>query len=148
MGWEELAKRIEDLGKLKAEVGWQDTAKYPDGTPVALVAQTHEYGSPSRHVPPRPIVRPTILAEKREWSDSMGKGVKAVAQGKRSPLQVIQAVGELAAGDVRKAITQVNSPALAESTVASRKRRGLEPNKPLQATGLMLTSCTSIVKEK
>lgn len=148
MGWEDLVKRVEALGKLKTEVGWQDTAKYPNGTPVALVAQTQEYGSPARHIPPRPMVRPTILAEKRAWSDSMGQGVKAVAQGKRSPLQVMQAIGELAAGDVRQAITQINSPVLADSTKASRKRRGLEPNKPLQATGLMLTTCTSIVKEK
>lgn len=148
MGWKDLAKRVEALGRLKAEVGWQDTAKYPDGTPVALVAQTHEFGSPSRRIPPRPMVRPTILAEKRTWSDTMGQGVKAVAQGTRSPLQVMQAIGELAAGDVRLTITQINSPALTERTKAARKRRGLEPEKSLQATGLMLATCTSIVKEK
>lgn len=147
-GLQDLIKRVEELGKLKAEVGWQDTAKYPDGTPVALVAQTHEFGSPARRIPPRPIVRPTILAEKRHWSDTMGQGVKAVAQGSRSPLQVMEAIGELAAGEVRQTITQVNSPPLAESTKSARRRRGLEPAKPLQATGLMLTSCTSIVKEK
>lgn len=147
-GLQALIKQVEALGKLKAEVGWQDTAKYPDGTPVALVAQTHEYGSPARSIPPRPVVRPTILAEKRNWSDTMGLGVKAVVQGSRSPLQVMEAIGELAAGEVRQAITQVNSPPLKERTKAARKRRGLEQEKPLQATGLMLTSCTSIVKEK
>lgn len=147
-GWKDLAKQVEMLGRLKAEVGWQDTAKYPDGTPVALVAQTHEYGSPARRIPPRPMVRPTILAEKNTWSGAMGQGVKAVMQGTRTPLQVMQAIGELAAGDVRLAITQINGPTLATSTKMARKRRGLETEKPLQATGLMLASCTSIVKEK
>jgi len=147
-GLSELIKQVEALGKLKAEVGWQDTARYENGTPVALVAQTQEFGSPKRRIPPRPMVRPTILAQKKVWSDSMGLGVKAVAQGTRSPLQVMQAIGELAAGDVRMTITQINSPPLAESTKAGRVRRGLEPAKPLQATGLMLATCTSIVKEK
>lgn len=147
-GIADLIKRVQEMGKLKAEVGWQDTAKYPDGIPVALVAQTQEYGSPARHIPPRPFVRPTVSAEKGSWSRQMGIGVKAVANGTRVPLQVFTAIGELAAGDVRMTITQISSPPLAESTKKSRAARGLEPEKPLQATGLMLSTCTSIVKEK
>lgn len=147
-GLDKLIKQIEAMGKLQTEVGWLDTAKYPDATPVALVAQTQEYGSPARHVPPRPFVRPTIAEQRDEWSRQMGLGVKAVTSGGRTPEQVFTAIGELAAGNVRQSITQVNSPPLEESTIAGRVRRGLEPHKPLQATGLMLTSCTSIVKEK
>lgn len=147
-GIADLIKRVQEMGKLKAEIGWQDTAKYPDGTPVAIVAQTQEYGSPARHIPPRPFVRPTVSSEKGNWSRQMGLGVKAVANGIRDPLQVFTAIGELAAGDVRMTITQISSPPLAESTKKARSARGLEPEKPLQATGLMLSTCTSIVKEK
>ncbi|QLX25058.1 hypothetical protein HV271_09645 [Citrobacter freundii] len=147
-GLDELVKRVQEMGRLKADVGWMDTARYPDGTPVALVAQTQEYGSPARHIPPRPFVRPTIASEKESWSRQMGIGVKAVANGIRDPLQVFTAIGELAAGDVRMTITQISSPPLADSTKKARAARGLEPDKPLQATGLMLSTCTSIVKEK
>lgn len=147
-GLDELVKRVEAIGKMHAEVGWMDAARYPDGTPVALVAPTQEYGSPARRIPPRPFVRPTVAAESGAWSRTMGHGVRAVAAGTRSAEQVFTALGELAAGDVRMTITQISSPPLAESTKESRASRGLEPDKPLQATGLMLASCTSIVKEK
>jgi len=33
--------------------------KYEDGTSVSLVAHTHEYGSPSKKIPARPLFRPT-----------------------------------------------------------------------------------------
>ncbi|QLY03707.1 MULTISPECIES: hypothetical protein [Citrobacter] len=148
-GLDELVKRVQEMGRLKAEVGWQDTAKYLDtGVPVALVAQTHEFGSPAQRIPPRPFVRPTIAEEGASWSREMGRGVKAVANGLRTPIDVLQAVGELAAGDVRMTITQVNSPALKESTQKARSAKGFEPSKPLQETGEMRASCTSIVKEK
>ncbi|EHE2701359.1 TPA: hypothetical protein RHY09_001142 [Escherichia coli] len=147
-GLDELVKRVQEMGRLKAEVGWMDTAKYPDGTPVALVAQTQEYGSPARHIPPRPFVRPTVAAEKGNWSRQMGIGVRAVASGAHSAEQVFVAIGELADGDVRMTITQISSPPLEDSTQNARAARGLEPEKPLQATGLMLASCTSLVKEK
>ena len=145
-GIADLIKRVQEMGKLKSEIGWQDTAKYPDGTPVALVAQTQEYLVTSGGV--RSFVRPTIASEKGNWSRQMGIGVKAVANGTRVPLQVFTTIGELAAGDVRMTITQISSPPLADSTKRARAARGLEPEKPLQATGLMLSTCTSIVKEK
>lgn len=147
-GLQTLMKKVEEMGKFQAEVGWLDSAKYPDGTPVALVAQTQEYGSTKQHIPPRPFVRPTIAAQNNEWSRQMGLGVRAVARGNITPVNVFTAIGELAAGDVRQTITSITSPPLEESTKKARAREGLETEKPLQATGLMLASCTSVVKEK
>ena len=40
-------------------VGIDNGAQYEDGTSVALVAVVHEYGSPSRNIPARPLFRPT-----------------------------------------------------------------------------------------
>jgi len=40
-------------------VGISGDIKYPDGTSVSLVAMVHEYGSPSRGIPARPLFRPT-----------------------------------------------------------------------------------------
>lgn len=191
-GLEELMKRVQEMGRLHTEVGWLDTAKYEDGTPVAYVASIQEFGGTANikagqvtihrsvnkktgelknggkftakakanlstthnkkaHtivIPPRPFMRTTIVEQKNSWSEKARQGFKAVSLGVKTPLQVMTALGELAAGDVRMKITQINSPPLKNSTYYSRKRRGLEPNKPLQATGLMLSTCTSIVKEK
>lgn len=145
MGWRELSKELKELGKLRASVGWHETAKYDDGTPVALVATTHEYGSIKQGIPPRPVVRPTIQEKSREWSYHAGQGFKAVADGRMTPLQVMTALGEAAAGDVRMTISEIQSPPLRESTVSRRVREGFHPDKPLVRSGLMLTTCTSEV---
>lgn len=148
MGWRELAKQLGELGKLRASIGWHDTAKYPDGTPVAVAAVSAEYGNVKKNVPPRPIVRPTIESQSKEWSRLAGEGVKAIASGTRTAEQVITAIGEKAAGDVRHKITRIDSPPLAESTQRTRERQGYKPDKPLVRSGLMLSTCTSEVEKK
>lgn len=148
MGWKETAKQLELLGKYFASVGWHDTAKYPDGTQVAVAAVSAEYGNVKMNVPPRPIVRPTIEQQSAEWSRQAALGIKAVAMGTRTAEQVITALGELAAGDVRHTITKVTSPELAESTKKRRERMGYKPDKPLVRSGLMLSTCTSEVEKK
>lgn len=143
MGWKKLSKELKELGKLRASVGWHETAKYEDGTPVALVAQTHEYGSVKAGVPPRPFVRPTIMEHSKEWAYHAGQGFKAVAAGSMTPLQVMTALGEAAAGDVRMTMSELQSPPLKESTVSRRIKEGFHPDKPLIRSGLMFTTCTS-----
>lgn len=147
MGWKDLSKRLTEIGKLRASVGWHETAKYPDGTPVAGVAATQEYGSVKKNIPPRPMVRPTIAEQRNEWSRVAGLGFKAVSQNTRTPDQVVTALGELAAGDVRQKITQIMTPELAESTKRARTRQGYKPDKPLVRSGHMLATCTSEVEK-
>lgn len=192
MGWKETAKQLELLGKYFASVGWHDTAKYPDGTPVAYIASIMEYGAEVNvqagtktvhrnvdlktgefknsgkfttkdksnfqtthaskahkiRIPPRPMMRSTIFTHSEEWSRQAALGIKAVAMGTRTAEQVIAALGELAAGDVRKRITDITSPPLAKSTQRQRARQGYKPDKPLVRSGLMLSTCTSEVEKK
>ena len=148
MGWKEISKQLTELNKLRASVGWHSTAKYPDGTPVALVASTQEYGNVKKNVPPRPTVRPAIAEDGKVWTQLAGQGIKAVALGNRTAHQVVSAIGEKAAGDVRKRIAEIMEPPLAESTQRARARQGYKPDKPLVRTGLMLSTCTSEVEKK
>ncbi|XAO54124.1 structural protein [Yersinia phage vB_YenM_P744] len=148
MGWRDVAKRLEELGKLRASVGWHDSAKYPDGTPVATAAVTQEFGSTKMNVPPRPMMRSTIGDQQKEWARQAGLGFKAVAKGSRTPEQVITALGELAAGDVRMKISQITEPPLAEETQRRRKKLGYKPDKPLVRSGHMLATCTSEIIKK
>lgn len=142
MGWQDLAKRLAELGQTETRVGWFDSARYPDGTPVALAATTQEFGSAKKRIPPRSYMRPAIAEGRAEWSAAAASGFKAVADGRYTPFQVLDAIGSAAAGSVRQKISEVNSPALKASTIAARKREGVSGTKPLVATTLMITTLT------
>lgn len=147
MAWKDLVKELEKLGKMSASVGWHPTAKYPDGTPVAMVATVMEYGNVKKRVPPRPTVRPTIAEKGKVWSQHAGQGIKAVAEGKITPFALMDLLGGEAAGDVRMAIADLTTPPLSEVTKAIRKRMGYKPDKPLVRSSLMLTTCVHEVTQ-
>lgn len=149
-----LAEISEGFVKNEAKVGWFSSAHYPDGTPVAYVALIQELGAPAVHIPPRPFIRPTIKAQRDVWAKLLRDGAKAVIKGKFTAYQVLEGVGMQSAGDIRKTITQVESPPLKESTIKARARllaskeitASLE--KPLIATRLMMNSTTNVVGPK
>lgn len=168
----EIADRLADFDGLEAKIGWFPSASYEDGTPVAQVALTNEYGAPAAGIPARPFFRPTIDEKRAEWSQSVAKGAKAVVAGRMSATQVLDAVGQKAAGDVRLAISQVRSPALSPVTLMLRKWRkegrkitgktvgeaaaavaagesnGGVSDQPLNDTGLMISTLTAVVVPK
>lgn len=142
MGWQDLAKRLAELGRVESRVGWFDSARYPDGTPVALAATAQEFGSAKKGIPPRSFMRPAINEGRAEWSAAAASGFKAVADGRYTPFQVIDAIGNAAAGSVRQKISEVNSPRLKDSTIKARQKAGIAGTKPLIATTLMITTLT------
>ena len=142
MGWRDLAKQLAELGRVETRVGWFDSARYPDGTPVALVATTQEFGSAKKGIPPRSFMRPAINEGRAEWSAAAASGFKAVADGRYTPFQIIDAIGNAAAGSVRQKISELNSPRLKDSTIKARQKAGISSTKPLVATTLMITTLT------
>lgn len=165
----EMANNLSEFDGQVAKVGWFESAQYEDGTPVAFVATIQEFGAPAARIPPRPFFRPTIDEKSQEWVDSVAKGARAVAAGRLSATQVLEAVGQKAAGDVRYTISRVNSPALSPVTLLLRKWRregkritgktvgaaaaavaaGADvsgvPSDPLRDSGYMLATLTSVV---
>lgn len=148
MGWRDVAKRIEQLGTLETRVGWFDNARYPDGTPVALVATTQEFGSAKKSIPPRSFMRPAINEGRAEWSAAAASGFKAVVDGRYTAQGVLDLIGEAAAGSVRQKISELNTPALKSSTLAARRKAGINSTKPLVASTLMITSCTYLTTRR
>lgn len=148
-GTQRLRLHLDALANMTGKVGFFESAKYADGTPVAYVATIQEFGD--GQIPPRPFMRPTIAERSNEWTRQFGGGAASVARGEVSPSQVMDAVCAMAAGDVRKTISQVSEPPLADSTVAARKRRyadkGTTGNltKPLVDTAIMVNSVTHMV---
>lgn len=160
----------EDMGTRVAQVGWFDTAKYPDGTPVAYVAAIQEKGSPGNGIPPRPFIRPTIEDQKAAWSKTIGDGLRQVILGKLTTEQVLDGVGLQAAGDIGAEIERGSFDPLSPITLMLRKMRDDDPSlvvtgktvgeaaarvaageegstrtTPLQDSGLLLATLTHLV---
>lgn len=122
-----LEARVKELvqgfeGKT-AKIGWMESARYEDGTPVAYVATIQEYGAPSVGIPPRPFIEPTVQDKQAEWIDDLGRGAVAVMRGRMGADDVLEQVGAKVAGEIRQAIENVTSPALSPVTLLLRKWR-------------------------
>ncbi|EPV5843372.1 hypothetical protein ACV7K9_002710 [Escherichia coli] len=146
-----MADSIEDflnnvaskLDSKQLKVGFIDGATYPDGTPVAMVAATNEYGRPENNQPPRPFFRNAIAEHESEWTDAIARGIRA-----GYPVdQVLEVVGAQIQSDVQESIAQLMTPPLAASTIAARKSRGNNSTKPLVDTKVMIGDVNYEVSE-
>lgn len=145
----QLQAAMDEMRTKQVRVGWFDTAKYEDGTPVAYVATVQEFGSPKQNIPARPFMRPTVAENKQGWIKQLGQGGKLVFAGKLQYSQMIGQFGMQAAGQVAETIASVTTPALGASTLrarASRNASGQASNKPLVDTGLLIQSVSSQVE--
>lgn len=147
MSWRDLVKNLQKLDGMTAEVGWQANVTYEDGTPVAAVARWMNNGNSRISVSPRHFVESTIKQNSAEWSKQAGLGVKAVAVGSRTPHQVMDALGQLAAGEVRATISSFPAYPSNDPVLKRRQAKGRNTTHELVDTALMVTSCTSTVKE-
>lgn len=140
--------RVPDsMDNLEAKIGWFPSAQYPDGTPVASVAATQEFGDPLQHIPARPFLRPTVNRDKDGWVDQLGKGVKEVLAGELDGHDVLDAIAAVGAQGVQKTISEIYTPALAPLTIELRQERGNTSTKPLVDTGHLLATVQGVVGE-
>ena len=134
-----LERAPEEFKDLVAQVGFPSGKNYPDGTSIAQVAAQNEFGAPAKRIPPRPFMRPTIKQQQDNWSKQIAGGVKQVVLGKMTAFDVLFAVGDLAANDMKAKIADIYSPALSPYTIAKRLEKGNTSTKPLIDTSLMLS---------
>ena len=127
------------------QVGWFDSAKYDDQTPVAAVAAVHEFGS--KHAPPRPIFRQAIEEDKGSWSDVVESGAKSLVNGGASVDDVMNGLGLSVQASIKNAIASGTHVALAPSTLAARRSRGNTNEDTLRDSGRMLSTVTYEVGE-
>lgn len=135
-GGDALKAKLAEIARLatnakEVRVGFLEGATYPNGTPVALVAAVHNFGR-------WPFFSNMIAAKSPEWGPAMAALLKA---NNYDALRTLQLTGEAIAGQLRQAIVDTNSPALAPSTI---RRKGF--SKPLVETGQMLNSVDYEVK--
>lgn len=161
-----LEKALKGLSNVDGKVGWFKSAKYEDGTAVALIAAIQEFGYPEKNIPARPTLRPMIREKRELWRRVMRSEARKILKGEQTSKGAMEVLTLIAAGNWRQAITQLNSPALSPRTVAARKaryaRKGVSKkaakvlkkypvmgiDKPLVDQGYLLTTLTSVVVPK
>ena len=146
-GSEALEKLADQIKKSKLEVGFFESAKYPDGTPVAYVAAIQEFGYPAGNIPSRPFFR-NAISQNDGWKPLATKAMSAVVEGRIELNQALNQMGLKMAADVKDSITDGSYEALKQSTLdarQSRKRTQGVASKPLIDTGQMLQSVTYAV---
>lgn len=126
----ELAAKVSKAATLS--VGVMEDATYPDGTPVALVAATNEFGRPSVGQPPRPAFRNAIAEHGDSWGGIAADLLKA--NGYDAEVTLNQ-MGEGIKGQIQDSIRSLTAPPLKASTIA---RKGFD--KPLIDTGHEIAS--------
>lgn len=145
----DIKKGLEEISKKIAIVGWPESAKYDNGTPVALVAAANEYGRYAR-----PFITPTREAQRNTWLQLLANGARLVLNGNQTMEAVLEVVAAQAHGDIVKAIRNTNSPPLEESTIKNREWRMKRENrtgsltKPLIDSEKMLNTLTYSVEDK
>lgn len=118
-GFAQLKIVMADLHGVRARVGWFDSARYADGTPVAYVASIQEYGSGP--IPPRSFMRTTVAEQSDKWMRQIAQGARAVMDGRFTATQVIETVGLGAASDIAKKIASITTPPLSPVTLQARQ---------------------------
>lgn len=144
-----LNQALKDLNGLEGKVGWFAKSKYPEtGEYVAAIAAQNEYGNPSKNIPARPFMRPTIIAQQNAWLDLAARVSAKVLDGGLSAQQGMELIAVQAENDVLKKIKSIYEPPLSPYTIAKRLQRYKNKakvgnlTKPLVDTGLMIATLT------
>lgn len=134
-----LDKIARNLTKASSvEIGFMDSATYPDGIPVALVAAVNEFGRPSVGQPPRPFFRNAIADNREYWPSDVGAALKATDYDAARALDL---VGQEIQEEIVSSIVDFSGVPLSPATI---KKKGFE--KQLVDTGVMMRSVTHRVK--
>lgn len=126
----DLKKQFQDKTK-GVQIGFFDTAKYPNGTSVPAVAQVLHNGN--NRIPPRPFFDIAIHENQQTWMSTLAKEIK-----KDQPLKrAYQRTAQLIRKDIVQTITNLDEPANAPATIAKKKS-----SNPLVDTRLLTRSVT------
>ena len=116
-------------------VGVPEGKREEDGTPVAMIAAVHEFGSPSQGIPERPFLRVAVQRNRQKYVRLNRINLVKMLRGQATVEQALGQLGEMAKGDVQTEIRSGEFTPLKEATI---KRKG--SSRPLIDTGQMVQS--------
>ena len=120
--WLRIAKTAEGA---HVAVGFFETGRYPDGTPIAAVAAWNEFGTESSSERPftikeRPFLRPVLKsrAVRNQLRTIIKTGINPNTM--RLDQRTAGRMGTYLTGEIQKKITALSDPSNAPSTVARK----------------------------
>ena len=133
-GFGKVVRRLQSLRGMTVTVGHHAGSAYPDGTPIAQVAAAHEFGAPSKGIPPRPALGPTADANSKRYVEQLTSlNARMLTGGAGATPEGVAAVfGAGVANDIKRAITTLQEPPLKPATIAAKGS-----TKPLIDTGAL-----------
>lgn len=111
----DLSRKLAKAGTLR--VGFLEGAKYPNGTPVAMIAAIQNYGAPRRGIPPRPFFSNMVKDKSDSWGPAMAETLKRTNYNTE---QTLELTGQGIKGQLQQSIIDTYSPALSPITVMLR----------------------------
>lgn len=115
----DLAKRLE--GATRVLVGVPEGAGvYEDGITIATIAAVNNFGSADGKIPPRPFLAPAIEKGAPQYQRLAEVMIPKVLSGEMAMKTLLEQMGNLAEGHVKQEITDLKTPANAESTIAKK----------------------------
>lgn len=142
-GVQGLLERIAALGDPKVYIGIPSSNNARQGASNnATIAATHELGAPSRGIPARPFLIPTIQNNAEKYTNLMAQGFRNALQDKEKAAEVYEKIGLVASSDVKDYIVSGQFVPLKESTI---DRKG--SSKPLIDTSEMRNSISYEIKK-
>lgn len=152
----DVLKSIHDLVKKEVLIGIPESEdarnqREADGSPLgnAAIGYIQETGSPTNNLPARPFLVPGVEAALKPATAKLKAGAAKALDGQSDAGdKAMHAAGLIAQNAVRAKINSGVPPALAESTLANRRRRGRTGTTPLIDTGQLRNSITYVIREK
>lgn len=112
------------------------------GTTLAVIAATHEFGSPKAGIPERAPLRSSMVANQQRYVRLQESSLKAVMSGQMTMDQAMEKLGMAAAADAQAHIAEGEFTPLKPATI---RRKGSD--KPLIDTGQFRQSITHEVRD-
>ena len=121
-GLADILKDVNALSRREVLVGFpEDTTDRPPNPD-----EPQDNGAPEQKIPARQFMEPAIKAAQDKITDALGQVLQAALDG-RGPTVIdkgLHRVGIIGAGSIKKTINDGIDPALAESTLRARARKG------------------------
>ena len=148
---DDVVKSVRALGTQRTLVGIPSSTAGRRDVPItnAAIGYIHEFGAPEENIPPRPFLIPGVASAMDRIRKMLGTAARQAVSGNRQALdRALHAIGLVAVSAVRKKITDGPFAPLAESTLASRRARGVTRTKPLIDTGQLRQGITYVIRRR
>ena len=126
------------VGFPKARAG---RLRYPDGTPLLMVAAVNNFGSLNGHVPRRPYMELGADKSHEQTAPMLPGLIRKINALQMTKTEALKILGPVAVGQHQAAIVELQDPPNAASTIERK-----QSDNPLIDTGLLRQSITFNVR--